>query len=102
MVRSSVVMGIGGLRAQFEGAEIHDLLLRLIYTEVRVKHIDVILSAKRQDLAADFSKLNQYTTSVKSSIAAVNDLLQTKKSNAICYPIENFSESSIEDEMIID
>jgi GT2 family glycosyltransferase len=92
MVRSSIVMGIGGLRAQFEGAEIHDLLLRLIYTEVRVKHIDVILSAKRQDLAADLSKPNPQMTSVKSGVAAVNDLLQARESKAICHPIDNSPE----------
>lgn len=92
MVRSSVFLGIGGLRAEFGGAEIHDLLLRLIYTEIRVKHIDAILSGKRQDIAAELSKPNPQMTPVKSGVAAVNDLLQARESKAICYPIDNSSE----------
>ena len=82
-VKKELFNHIGGYRPGFDGAQDHDLILRLTHESKKIFHIPKVLYSWRLHDSSFSSKENELTTSIKNGIKAVSDELTRKGLTAV-------------------
>lgn len=81
VIRSQLVQELGGFRSEFDGAQDHDLLLRLADSELSVVHIPEVLYHWRVAEGSTAADVNEKPEAVNAGRRAVEDAVARRNIN---------------------
>lgn len=81
VIRTSIIQGLGGFRSEYDGAQDHDLLLRVAELNPRVTHITEVLYHWRVSAGSTAADVSEKPEAVNAGRRAIEDAVRRREIN---------------------